>query len=179
MIVVLSGPESVGKTSLCQALANCYQGQWLPEYARTYLESLPRHYQYSDVEHIAQVQYQTFMKYQRLGESQFVFFDTYLIITKIWFFLVYGRMPEWLDQAIRSSRIDLVLLLSPDLPWEEDPLRENGDNEKREFLFRLYKKELDYYSIPYYIVSGTGDGRLECCRKGIQMLQIQNKKQTL
>lgn len=174
MIVVLTGPESVGKTSLCQVLAQSYQGAWVPEYARTYLESLSRQYVYEDVEHIAQVQYRTLQKYQQDACSGMVFFDTYLIITKIWFELVFDQVPGWLDQAIRNSRVDLVLLLSPDLPWEEDPLRENGDAEKRALLFELYQKELDFYHIPYYIVAGIGEVRLENCRQAIDNFLKEN-----
>ncbi len=138
MIIVVSGPESVGKTSLCQQLSEHYHGEWIPEYARTYLESLPFHYRYEDVEHIAEVQYKTLQKHGLENRSELIFFDTYLVITKIWFQVVFDRIPQWLDGAIRNSPIDLVLLLKPDLPWVEDPLRENGSTEKREYLFQLY-----------------------------------------
>lgn len=158
MRVILTGPESVGKTSLCKALAIHYSAQWVPEYARTYLETLHRHYTYDDVEHIAKVQLQRWNEAE--GESM-VFFDTFLIITKIWFAEVYGRMPNWIDAAIRNSKVELALLLLPDLPWEADPLRENGSDERRQYLFELYKKELEYYQIPYYIVSGNSDARIE------------------
>jgi Predicted ATPase/kinase involved in NAD metabolism len=174
MIVVVSGPESVGKTSLCQQLAECYQGEWIPEFARTYLETLPFHYRYEDVEHIAEVQYRTFQNYSNENRSTYIFFDTYLIITKIWFLEVFGQMPQWLDMAIRKSRIDLVLLLVPDLPWENDPLRENGSMEKRLYLFEKYQKELDFYSIPYYIVDGIDEVRLERSRIGISKMLSKN-----
>ena len=36
--VVMFGPESTGKTTLAKALAEHYNTQWVPEYAREYLE---------------------------------------------------------------------------------------------------------------------------------------------
>ena len=36
--VVLYGPESTGKTTLAQALANHFQTEWVQEFARDYLQ---------------------------------------------------------------------------------------------------------------------------------------------
>ena len=36
--VVVFGPESTGKTTLAKALASHYQTEWVPEYAREYLQ---------------------------------------------------------------------------------------------------------------------------------------------
>ena len=36
--VVLFGPESTGKTTLAQELADHYKTEWVPEYAREYLQ---------------------------------------------------------------------------------------------------------------------------------------------
>ena len=36
--VVLFGPESTGKTTLAKELANHYKTEWVPEYAREYLQ---------------------------------------------------------------------------------------------------------------------------------------------
>lgn len=167
MIIVVTGPESVGKTTMCKALAAHYGGEWEPEYARTYLELMHRHYDYEDVEHIARMQYLTLCNYRRINSPKPVFLDTYLIITKIWFRLVFNRIPEWIDFAVRSSVVDLVLLLKPDMPWEEDPLRENGSVERRNYLFHLYKSELLHYGIPFRIVGGNGEQRVINCVNGI------------
>ena len=35
--VVVIGPESTGKSSLCEQLANHYKTEWVKEYAREYL----------------------------------------------------------------------------------------------------------------------------------------------
>jgi len=38
--IVVIGPESTGKTILCQKLALHYKVEWIPEYARKYIENL-------------------------------------------------------------------------------------------------------------------------------------------
>ena len=35
--IVIIGPESTGKSTLCEALAKHYNTNWCPEYARQYL----------------------------------------------------------------------------------------------------------------------------------------------
>ena len=37
--IVVIGPESTGKSTLCKDLATCFQIKTVPEYARVYLES--------------------------------------------------------------------------------------------------------------------------------------------
>ena len=54
--VGIIGPESSGKSTLAQYLANRYKGTYVPEYAREYVEHLNRPYTYEDVESIAQYQ---------------------------------------------------------------------------------------------------------------------------
>ena len=55
-IVVITGAESTGKSMLTEWLANYFQGQQIPEFARTYIEKLGRKYNYHDVEFIARNQ---------------------------------------------------------------------------------------------------------------------------
>ncbi len=38
--IVVIGPESTGKSTLCLQLAEHYQTLWCPEYAREYLEKM-------------------------------------------------------------------------------------------------------------------------------------------
>jgi nicotinamide riboside kinase len=79
-----------------------------------------------------------------------IFFDTELIITKVWFLHKYGSCPAFVEEAIRKYPMDVYLLCYPDLRWEADPVRENPDI--REYLFRWYEKEIQTLGIPYYIV---------------------------
>ncbi|MEO5984128.1 MAG: ATP-binding protein, partial [Ferruginibacter sp.] len=46
--IVVLGPESTGKSTLCKQLADYYNTIWIPEYAREYLETNGKEYTYSD-----------------------------------------------------------------------------------------------------------------------------------
>lgn len=154
--ILISGPESTGKSELAVALAAHYQGSYIPEYARKYLEDSGKPYGYEDVEHIALQQLEEYTGSAR--NEGFVFFDTWLIITKVWFEEVFHTFPGWLHDHIRDARFDLVLVCAPDLPWIPDPLRENG-GRRRDQLFERYKAVLTQYEMNWQIVSGTGDQR--------------------
>jgi len=54
--VVVIGPESTGKSSLCARLAEHFQSSWCPEYAREYLTVHGKTYQYEDLLKIAKEQ---------------------------------------------------------------------------------------------------------------------------
>ena len=89
-----------------------------------------------------------------------VFFDTWLIITKVWFDFVYKKRPEWLDSYIKNSSIDLFLVCDIDLPWVFDPVRENG-GENRQILQNIYIDHLKNYGFNFKIVSGEGEERIK------------------
>ena len=157
--IVITGPESTGKSTLSEQLAKQYNTIFIPEYARTYVGNLTRPYTYNDVEHIAHQQVKEMKEYECKANG-ILFIDTYLIITKVWFDVVYQRCPYWLVEVLKQSHIDLFLLCNTDLPWEPDGIRENG-GEMREKLFHIYQRELNNFSLPYAIVEGKGDKRLE------------------
>lgn len=155
--VVVTGPESTGKTSLAKMLASHFNTVWMPEYARDYISGLQRNYEYDDIEIIAKEQVRRGNHYLSLAKD-FLFYDTYLIITKVWFRVLYGRYPEWIDTAIQKSEIDLFLVCNTDIPWVPDPLRENG-GQMRRVLLEMYINEINLYGIPWKLVSGKDERR--------------------
>ena len=154
--IVITGAESTGKTTLAGQLALHYKTVWIPEYARDYVEKLGRKYNYNDVVHIARKQISQ-AKLFEAGANRFIFFDTWLIITKIWFLEVFGTCPPFVDDEIRNYKIDLFLVCDNDLQWIPDPVREN--NDKREYLSQLYKNEINNYNYPYELIKGKGINR--------------------
>jgi nicotinamide riboside kinase len=153
---VLTGPESTGKSLLADQLARHFGGNCIGEYAREYIAGINRPYTEADVIEIARIQYSQYN--ENAGTDAPVFFDTWLIITKIWLEVVFGSSYDWIDDVIRDSSIDLYLLCYPDIPWEPDPLRENG-GPMRDRLYGMYKSTLDTFALPYRIIRGSGDER--------------------
>jgi len=157
--VVITGAESTGKTTLARDLARLAGTVWIPEFAREYVGNLKRPYRYEDVERIARKQREQPSEY--LAEARgYLFLDTYLIITRVWFREVFKREPDWLDEELRTSDIDLFLLCETDIPWVPDPLRENP-GARREYLSEQYKKELDAMGLPWRPVTGYGEERMK------------------
>jgi NadR type nicotinamide-nucleotide adenylyltransferase len=158
--VAILGPESTGKTALAKRLAEHFNTPWIPEYAREYVEKLTIPYTYDDVCNIARTQIEQEKLYEEHPElsNSYVFFDTDLIITKVWLEYKYGVVPEFITERLKTGFYDLYLLCTPDLPWEADPVREHEAD--REFFFNWYKKEIEQTGKPCVIVTGTGNQRV-------------------
>ncbi|MEI6754905.1 MAG: ATP-binding protein [Paludibacter sp.] len=157
--IAILGPESTGKSTLTKALAEHFDSHYVTEYAREYVENLKVPYNFNDICNIAQIQIEQELYFEKNPTSQFVFFDTELIITKVWFDFKYAKVPDFLIERLNVGFFDLYLLCTPDLTWEPDPLREHGSD--REFFFDWYKREIELIGKPYCIVSGVDYQRQE------------------
>jgi NadR type nicotinamide-nucleotide adenylyltransferase len=166
--IVVTGPESTGKTTLCRQLSLHFNTVYIPEYARTFIEKLNRPYTYKDIEHIAYKQVELQKEFV-LKANSYLFYDTYLIITKIWFKWCYNKYPGWLDHKIAEDNIDMYLLLNTDIAWRDDGVRENP-GAKRNELMRLYRAELDKLNKKYSIINGIGDTRFHNAIKALKKI---------
>lgn len=162
--IAITGPESTGKSTLSELLANYFNTQWVPEYSRDYLAGLDRPYNMDDILKIAQGQVERENELV-LKANKYLFCDTELINTKIWSIHKYNTCPKWIVDSIKTHIYDLYLLCYVDIPWEDDPLRENP--REREFFFNWFKKELEAYGFPYIIIKGNIFQRTEDAIKNI------------
>lgn len=158
--VGIIGAEASGKSTLARYLSNRYKGVLVPEHARAYVEAERERRQattavdisYEQLCHIAQHQIKELESLSTLSQDQVVFFDTELIVTKVWFDYAFGRIPKWLEQAIEQYPMDVYLLTYHDLPWVQDGARYNGSDAMRMELFERYEREIQALNIPYYII---------------------------
>lgn len=139
--IVIIGPESTGKSSLCEQLAQHYQSSWVREYAREYLLTQGKEYRFEDLLTIA--------KGQLAGEDQALaaaaphaplFIDTDMHVMKVWSEYVFNRCDHWILNRIVERRYDLYLLCNTDLPWVKDELREYPDLVTRKNSFIIIKR---------------------------------------
>ncbi len=173
--IVILGPESVGKTTLCNELGKRLSSVVVPEYARTYVEELKHHYTYDDVEIIARRQLADFRRATTDNtDAEFLIMDTFLITTKVWFAHVYDRYPKWLQAAIEKEKIDLYLLLKPDIEWVEDPARENP--HIREYLYDRYKAEVEAIGGKYAEIEGIGNIRTKRALRAINKMKRESEE---
>jgi len=164
--IAIIGPESTGKSELAQSLAAHYNTTWIPEYAREYIEKLNRPYTYRDICKIARNQIEEELKLENNSNGEIVFFDTELIITKVWFEYCYKHVPKFLLQRLKKNFFDLYLLCEPDIPWQPDPVREHGND--RQFFFDWYRREIELIGKPYVIINGIGKIRKENAENAIE-----------
>jgi len=157
--IAIIGPESTGKTMLAEQLAAHYHSPWVPEYARMYIESLSRPYHFDDIKHIALKQIEQEIEYETDRTYPFVFFDTELIITKVWFEYCYNEVPSFVEDRLNTGFFDLYLLCEPDIPWVADPVREHGHD--REHFFNLYQSEIVKLKKPYVCIHGIDEDRVQ------------------
>lgn len=160
--IVVIGPESTGKSSLCEALAKHYQGIWCKEFARQYLTENGTKYQYEDLLKIAegQLALETAATEKAIAEKHtHLIIDTDMYVMKVWCEYVFNNCFPFILENIASSKYDAYLLCDIDLPWTKDEMREYPDEQPRQELFAIYKELLINQNTPWGIVSGTGATR--------------------
>ena len=166
--IVVLGPESTGKSFLCEQLATHYKSQWVLEYAREYLEKNGTDYKFEDLYEIAQGQ----LKYEDLATvngqpaidkehpgKKPLFLDTDLYTIRIWSEISFNCCDNRILTQIAKRRYELYLLCNTDLPWVPDPLREYPDLVSRQKIYNYYKDALINQEMPWVDISGNYEER--------------------
>jgi nicotinamide riboside kinase len=186
--IVVIGPESTGKSTLCEMLAQHYQTEWCAEFAREWLLTNGTAYTYDDLLTIAKGQVALEEEYMAKkvdswqltvdGEKanyhqptntlsqpstinhQLLFLDTDMYVMKVWCEYVFNDCHHWILNRIAERKYDLYLLCKPDLPWVKDELREYPDEKPRQELYHIYRDLLVQQHVPWVEISGSHGERL-------------------
>ena len=165
--IVVIGPESTGKSTLCGYLADYYNTLWCPEFARQYLLDNGTTYTIDDLITIAKGQLDAVHKHIEVLQSQIdqtgivkpLIIDTDMYVMKVWAEYVFGTCPTFILDEINKQDFDLYLLCKPDIPWVKDELREYPDEKPRQELFQIYKDILINQQTPWVEISGGFETR--------------------
>ena len=157
--IAITGPESTGKSTLAEKLAKHFNTDYIPEYSRTYLENFEGQYTENDVVEIAKAQHNLIIEEEKKN-PEILIADTEIIVCKIWIEYVFKHPNETIEDLLRRQDFDLYLLCDIDLPWVYDPLRENPNIDERKELFEIYKNTLTRMNVPFGIVRGSDEERV-------------------
>lgn len=168
MRISVTGPESSGKTTLVLELAAHFGVVPILEYAREYLHQKGSVYDLNDLDAIADGQLEQLL----LSQESIKISDSDFLTIKVWSEYKYNQVSERILHHYKNQTFNLTILCSPDIPWEEDPLRENPND--RDVLFDLYKKDLDATGRNYIILNGSREQRFSCALERIEELLKNN-----
>ncbi|MEH3023913.1 MAG: AAA family ATPase [Pseudomonas oryzihabitans] len=134
-VVVLTGPESSGKSWLTQVLSERFGGVRVDEYVREYCELHGTDTTLADVAVIAREQLRR-EDAARAAAPALILLDTHLLSNLLWSRLLFGTAPAWLEPALLARRYDLHLLLDPrGVDWQDDGQRCQPEPEARLAFF--------------------------------------------
>lgn len=162
VIVVCTGPESSGKSTLSQLLAEALQVPLVEEQARTYLDSKDagrNGYLPSDILEIGRRQSD---QEKRCAETNPIFVcDTDHQVLRIWWQEKYGPHPAPFNHAghLFMQVHRFYLLCHPDFPWAPDPLREHPNDRDR--LLRRYEIDCKRQQLKYFSARGQVEKRVD------------------
>jgi nicotinamide riboside kinase len=168
--IVITGPESSGKSELCKGLSEALKSPWTEEFARLYLEENGPKYDFEVLQNIYLGHLNHQAKAKAQSESKLLILDTDSINFKVWSERVFKTSFPLLDSSLKRESEHHYLLCYPDLEWEDDPLRENPSN--RLTIFEEHRNWIEKLGRPYRIIKGQKEERLKNALDALQSLRI-------
>jgi nicotinamide riboside kinase len=169
-LLITTGPESTGKTTLATQLSDLLQAPLVTEIAREYLQAKMRgaanfRYRQADLLAIARQQHRQELALLAHRPATIIC-DTDLLVLMVWSEVKYGSCDPWIRSTLEAS-LDttdrLYLLCDHHIPWQPDPLREHPDD--RAPLFERYRQKLEHYAVPWLVAEGPVTNRLATVRR--------------
>ncbi len=166
LVVVLTGPESTGKTTIASLLAERFDAPWSREGARVFVDEqraagAPVALGYDTVTPIARVHValeEAAESAARRRGARLVVRDTDLFSTVAYSRALYGAAPEWVVTTARARRGDRYLLCDVDAPWVVDHVR--GEAGDRFAMRDVFVETLTEACCEFSVLSGDWATRL-------------------
>ncbi len=173
-VVVLTGPESAGKSTLSKALAERFNAPLVSEYVREFIEQAQRDTHYADITTIAKQQLARELA-ARAKNPPLLLLDTHLLSNKLWSETLFERSPAWIETALKAQHYDLIGLLSPDgMPWQADSQRCQPALAERQQFHQDMANWLQLHQQPVLHLDGPWQARYRQLESAIEQLLHDN-----
>lgn len=155
--VVLTGSESVGKTTLAKRLGDHFGVPVSHEFVRGYAAERGGKLGFND--HGAIARGQMASEDAAIARAKdIVVLDTDLVSTVVFCEHYFGVCPDWIAEEARKRAAEFYLLLAPDVPWVADGIRDRGGQE-RERMHAVFRGKLEQWRLTFVEIGGDGDAR--------------------
>jgi NadR type nicotinamide-nucleotide adenylyltransferase len=161
--ICLTGVESTGKSTLAPKLAARFDGVVMPEYGRSWAETLGTDFTRQALRDIA-IGHLAARAELEAEKPALIIEDTDIIMTSAWSRMLHGRRDPVLT-AIPASA-DLYLLFAPDTPWIDDGTRQFG-GERRARFHAIIVQEFALRQITPVIIGGDWASRATAAENAI------------
>ncbi|TBU97703.1 AAA family ATPase [Phytopseudomonas dryadis] len=158
-VLVLTGPESSGKSWLAAEVRNAFGGLLVGEYVRHFIDSQQRDTCYADIPTIASGQL-AWEDAARATQPALLILDTHLLSNMLWSRILFGDCPAWIEQALLQREYGLHLLLDPrGVDWVDDGQRCQPELQARLAFHRACEDWLVGHRQPLQRIAGDWQQR--------------------
>lgn len=158
--IVLTGSESVGKSTLASELAAHFGALLVPEFVRDYAAAKNAPLGFGDHGPIAfgQMALEDDVIAQTSARGDTLLLqDTDLVSTVVYCHHYFGRCPAFIEEAAVARLATRYLLLDIDVPWVADGVRDRGD--RREEVQSLFRQTLHRFQASVTTIRGDWTAR--------------------
>jgi nicotinamide riboside kinase len=173
-VIALLGAESTGKTTLAAALTQRLSDEtglrctWVDEWLRVWCDREGRTPRADEQAAIARTQHARIAA--AAAAHDMVVCDTTALMTAVYSRLIFDDQSlDAVAAELHRTQIDLTLLTALDLPWVADGQLRDGAHV-REPVDNALRGLLHAQRLPWVLVSGKSEARVDCALDAVAML---------